>query len=729
MKKISSIILFIAACCILNAQVASVQVNESETSDYVSCVVDKISVTALGGLNYTWHYGAPDGPSTYLSSPKSATTDVVKLPAGEHYFYVDITQTVDKVTLKLHIAIIGLPKVLFEVDKPVICGHDTIKLTNLSQNATVYKWDKQVDNGLIQFISREKDFNELLENTTSVPKVIRYRLTASNNAGCNDTLSKIVTVFPQVKANFFADPILACSPVEVKFTNLSSSNAAEYIWNFGDHSSSDISNPAHKFYNSGTKDTTYKIRLVVKSSLPYFCTDTMVSAVTVHPEVKTNFSTDASIVCGSSEVHFTNLTNNVATTFTWNFGDQSTTYIANPTHQFSFNGTEDTTYRIRLTASSNDGCSDTISSIVKVLPKLKANFSPDVTIGCSPFNVHFTNLSDNNAGEYIWDFGDQWASDLANPTHNFYNNGTKDTIYKVRLVVKPGSPYFCSDTMTGIVSVLPQVKALFDISTPVICAGSEVKFTNLSQNATINRWTKQANNEQPETFVPANLNFTEIPANTTGVRKVIKYRLTVSSNQGCNDTISHSITVFPQVVAKFSTDVNTGVSPLTVHFTNLSTGNARNAWDFGDQISDDITNPDHIFYNIGTKDSTVFSTRLTAISSDGCTDTTSQTITVYANSQVFPKIISSVKPSFSEHAVKVYPNPAQDLINIEYNLTQPSDVILELLDPTGKLLNKTMESRPSGDNMSKLHIGIYQAKFLIIKISINGKSTEFKVIK
>jgi len=228
--------------------------------------------------------------------------------------------------------------------------------------------------------------------------------------------------------------------------------------------------------------------------------------------------------------------------------------------------------------------------------------------------------------------------------------------------------------------------------------------------------------------VPANLNFTETTANTTSVRKVIKYRLTASSNQGCNDTISHNIMVIPQVVAKFSTDVNTGDSPLKVQFTNLSTSNTMNAWDFGDQISDDLTNPEHIFCNNSSKD-TSYRTRLKAKSSDGCSDTISQTITVHANSHALPKIISTVKPSFSETAVKVYPNPAQDVINIEYNLTQSSVVLIELLDPTGKLLNKIMESRPSGDNKSKLHIGLYQTKFLIIKISFNGKSTEFKVIK
>jgi PKD repeat protein len=540
-----------------NEAQSAVTIAGVETQDFIGCFGSTATLVASGGLKYLWHYGSPSGPPTYISNQTSATTDAIGLPVGDHQFYVEVInpKCFGRDTLKVKVTILSVAKALFEVDKPVICGNDTIKLTNLSQIATMYKWDKQVDNGLIQLISREKDFKELLENTTSVPKVIRYRLMASNNAGCNDTISKIVTVYPQVKASFSADPILACSPVEVHFTNQSSSNAV-----------------------------------------------------------------------------------------------------------------------------------------------------------------------------YTWDFGDQWASDLSNPTHKFYNNGTKDTIYKIRLVVKSGSPYFCTDTMTGIVNVLPQVKALFNINTPVICAGSEVKFTNLSQNATINMWTKQANNEQPETFVPANLNFTETPANTTSVRKVIKYRLTASSNQGCNDTISHSIMVFPQVVAKFSTDVNTGDSPLKVQFTNLSTSNTMNAWDFGDQISDDLTNPEHIFCNNSSKD-TSYRTRLKAKSSDGCSDTISQTITVHANSQVLPKIISTVKPSFSETAVKVYPNPAQDAINIEYNLTQSSVVLIELLDPTGKLLNKIMESRPSGDNMSKLHIGLYQTKFLIIKISFNGKSIEFKVIK
>jgi PKD repeat protein len=53
--------------------------------------------------------------------------------------------------------------------------------------------------------------------------------------------------------------------------------------------------------------------------------------------------------------------------------------------------------------------------------------------------------------------------------------------------------------------------------------------------------------------------------------------------------------------AQFTSDVTSGAVPLTVHFTDQSTGNPTSwNWDFGDGTSDTLQNPVHTYNQVGT---------------------------------------------------------------------------------------------------------------------------------
>jgi len=60
-----------------------------------------------------------------------------------------------------------------------------------------------------------------------------------------------------------------------------------------------------------------------------------------------------------------------------------------------------------------------------------ANFSANVTSGCCPLSVQFTDLSENST-EWKWDFGDNAYSADRNPVHTYNNAG----VYTVSLIVK-----------------------------------------------------------------------------------------------------------------------------------------------------------------------------------------------------------------------------------------------------------------------------------------------------
>ncbi|MBI1277003.1 MAG: PKD domain-containing protein, partial [Anaerolineaceae bacterium] len=112
--------------------------------------------------------------------------------------------------------------------------------------------------------------------------------------------------------------------------------------------------------------------------------------------------------------------------------------------------------------------------------------------------------------------------------------------------------------------------------------------------------------------------------------------LTATNSAGSNTTTPQSITVNAAVVppaAGFTVDTNTGTAPLTVTFTNASTGdNLVYTWDFGDgsPVSAE-QNPVHVYNQAGT-----YNVTLTATNSEGTNTTTPQSITV--NAAVVPPV-------------------------------------------------------------------------------------------
>jgi PKD repeat protein len=113
------------------------------------------------------------------------------------------------------------------------------------------------------------------------------------------------------------------------------------------------------------------------------------------------------------------------------------------------------------------------------------------------------------------------------------------------------------------------------------------------------------------------------------------YRLIyqVTDSKGCVGLDTLVIQV-EKPVAMFTVDAPSGCQPLTVNFTNGSTGYTSVLWNFGDTtaVSTDI-NPQHIYYNAGPA-LAYFTAELEVTSANGCVSTMSNGITVY------PEILS-----------------------------------------------------------------------------------------
>lgn len=130
---------------------------------------------------------------------------------------------------------------------------------------------------------------------------------------------------------------------------------------------------------------------------------------------------DFSFNATNNNVTFTNLSQN-AQTYTWSFGDGSSSTLANPGHSYVSTGT----YTVSLTASNPCG-SQTITKTVTIgCQPITANFSSSVTGN----TVQFTNTSQNSSNN-SWNFGDGSGSALQNPSHTYSSPGTYTVILTV----------------------------------------------------------------------------------------------------------------------------------------------------------------------------------------------------------------------------------------------------------------------------------------------------------
>ena len=106
-------------------------------------------------------------------------------------------------------------------------------------------------------------------------------------------------------------------------------------------------------------------------------------------------------------------------TVLWNFGDGTASQTTNAVKAYNLPGT----YNLKLIATSNYNCIDSVSGIIKVI----ANAAPDFTqdVNCTNAPVNYINKTAENGSlsvSYLWDFNNGPGSVLKNPPPLTYPN-------------------------------------------------------------------------------------------------------------------------------------------------------------------------------------------------------------------------------------------------------------------------------------------------------------------
>ena len=184
-------------------------------------------------------------------------------------------------------------------------------------------------------------------------------------------------------------------------------------------------------------------------------------------------------------------------------------------------------------------------------------------------------------------------------------------------------------------------------------------------------------------------------------------------NGECQSDNSNEVEVFvhPLPVVDFSSDVQYGEAPLSVHFEDSSTGDPVSwLWNFGDGGTSTLQNPNYTYDVVG-----VYDVSLVVETAYGCSGEIVK--------EDFIDVFVGIKDDFARYNISYYPNPTKGMIYFDFGSNDIQE--LTVMDITGKTL---FESRVTGAS-EKVDISGYDAGVYFISVKTNDLILTTKIVK
>jgi PKD repeat protein len=510
--------------------------------------------TSIGAASYNWSFG--NGNISVLPNPGTNYT------AGTYTVTLTASNGGDSDIHTEVITIHSLPTADFTVNSATVCVGQTVSFADNSVagsgNITTWAWDfgdGNTENNILGSTSHSYNASGLYP----------VSLIVTNTFGCLRSIVKQVRVLDGPLADFTGNPTIGCSvPANVTFANSSTTaGAATYQWNFGDGGSSVMQSPPAYAYNAFG---TYSVSLIVTEQ---GCSDTLIrNDYVVLQDIVPDFTASATTVCLGQSIVFSDISNPLTASRTWDFGDGTTSLLDNPSKTYTVSGT----YNVSMLNANGCGNSEIKNNYITVLPLPTINFSADDSTNClAPFMVNFTNNSPT-AVSWSWNFGDGSFSNQPNPSHLYNALGA----YSVGLQVIDGNGCSNNYTKPNYIDISPVV-ADFTANPRQGCTPLNVGFTSTSQSSAspITSYLWDFGNGTINTGVPNTNRIYNADATYT-------VKLVVTTPSGCIDSITKVdyIRAGDKPIANFNV-----VDPLICHsdlaeFTDLSVGADSAFWVF-----------------------------------------------------------------------------------------------------------------------------------------------------
>jgi len=568
---------------IINPPVADLVLNTTEGCAPLFVPFDNHSIGQY--MTYDWDLGITTSTD---SLPSSITyeqgADVVIYPIS-----LTVTNYCGSDTEDATVTILPQPQASFGTNLDAFCSPFPVLFNNTSTGLPeTFEWEFGDGTFSNEFEPVSHVYYTEDENTDYT-----IWLYLANECGM-DTANYTITVWPNTITGFFNTNVLeGCEPLEVEFTD-HSDGATQISYYLGDgygYTSDD--NPT-QIYTDGQ----YTIYQYADNGCSY---DTTSITITVYQAPDIDFTTNVPTSCTHNPIQFIPEMDDAIELF-WDFGDDQTSGLSSPIHEYEDGGL----YTVTLTGVNDNECSTTISHPINIIPGPQASFTiPDI-VGCSPFQVCFSNTT--TAGSfYTWHFGDGNTANGFAPCHTYQNVGGDPLPITVQMIAQ--DIQLCADTFEVNIVVSPQPVSAFTMTNFDPCVLPQtLTTTNISQYANGYQWL--LDNEEISTFINTSVTFDAIGEYDVSL---------VASNQfGCESISTSTYTILELPEASISANPRQGCIPLEVDFINESTNATDYLWSLGMGVESNDANPSFTYYNPG-----MYDISLIAYNDVGCTDTLS----------------------------------------------------------------------------------------------------------
>lgn len=574
------------------------------------------------------------------------------------------------------------------------CTPFTLQPADASQTAgdsTFYSWTISPSVGLI--ISGEQTANPSfdLPVVTSPTQTYTISLTVSDERGCDSTIQQTYTTFPKAVASFTL-PADSCAPLVFSPLNTSFNGIAvgdtsgmTFQWTSSNGQTSADYQPVFTLPASLIQDTVYTFQLIVQNSLG--CADTLLDSITVFPDPVASWNLGATVGCAPFIIDTAdisvNILPNLNDTLIWQIVHPITdSIIQQSIGAASLNYTllnDNDSVRVRLIAISSHGCrSDTIDQIFKTIENPVPGFIAIPDSACSPVNVQITDTSTTGVN-HNWYVDGVLVSNQQNPTLALDNiSNTLDELKTIKLVVTAGSTG-CADSTEQQIVVWPAPLASFNLDSSA-CPNQTISIANTSiaKAPDSSYWSLSTGFVSLSDSTATNPDLL-IPDLQSGSDSIITVNLRHFSADACARDTSHDIIIYSRPTASFVIP-QSECGPVSVFPSDSSEsvgGGLQYQWSITpiagvvqtglNTISPQFDIP------VSLNDSIVYRISQIVTDSRGCSDSSSQQITVYGK----PSAAMSASPSdscgpltiqWTNNSASAYPGQLQAGLQFRWDL-------------------------------------------------------------
>lgn len=256
-----------------------------------------------------------------------------------------------------------------------------------------------------------------------------YCVNVTDNIGCSNSACIDVYVNPPPIPNFSSDIVSGCSPLCIKFHNLStlsSGSITNFNWSFGNGDTSHSQSPIYCYPAPGV----YTVQITAISDSG--CSATLIknSYITVYSNPDAGFTASPQpTTILQPTIQFTDKSTDVygIAEWNWSFGDasDSNSRVQNPSHTYQDTGT----YCPRLAIMNIHGCVDTVTNCLVIDPLFTLYIPSAFSPNGDGLNEIFTPKGNDIKSFEMYVF-DRWGMELfySNDINNGWNGTFKNGI-------------------------------------------------------------------------------------------------------------------------------------------------------------------------------------------------------------------------------------------------------------------------------------------------------------